>query len=110
MALTNNIRRPSRFAVRVYSYNSVSGIYDPNNYEQYRLPEVTADRTSYQNYLILTSKNAVTIEQGGTGATTADAAWTALGGGASGKHADNYYATAGHTHDYLPLNGGTITG
>ena len=39
------------------------------------------------------------IEQGGTGATSAANAWTALGGGASGKHPDNYFALASHgTH------------
>ena len=40
----------------------------------------------------------VGIDHGGTGKTTAAEAWTALGGGASGKHADNYYALAGHDH------------
>ena len=43
----------------------------------------------------------ITIEQGGTGATNAAAAWTALGGGASGQHPDNYYALAGHNHDII---------
>lgn len=36
------------------------------------------------------------IAQGGTGKTTAADAWTALGGGASGKHADSYFALASH--------------
>lgn len=39
---------------------------------------------------------ALPIAQGGTGKTTAAAAWTALGGGASGKHADSYFALASH--------------
>lgn len=34
------------------------------------------------------------IEHGGTGATTAANAWAALGGGASGKHADSYFVKA----------------
>lgn len=38
------------------------------------------------------------VVQGGTGKTTAAEAWTNLGGGDSGKHAENYYALAGHTH------------
>ena len=50
------------------------------------------------------------IARGGTGKTSAADAWTALGGGASGKHADSYFALAGHTHSYLPLSGGTMTG
>ena len=36
------------------------------------------------------------IAQGGTGSTSAAGAWTALGGGASGKHADSYFALASH--------------
>ena len=36
------------------------------------------------------------IANGGTGKTTAADAWTALGGGASGKHADSYFALASH--------------
>ena len=38
----------------------------------------------------------VAIVNGGTGKTTASEAWTALGGGASGKHADSYFALASH--------------
>jgi len=34
------------------------------------------------------------IAQGGTGKTSAADAWTALGGGASGKHADSYFVAA----------------
>ena len=36
----------------------------------------------------------VAIANGGTGASTAAEAWTALGGGASGKHADTYFVKA----------------
>jgi hypothetical protein len=36
----------------------------------------------------------VAIANGGTGKTTAADAWTALGGGASGKHADSYFVKA----------------
>lgn len=53
--------------------------------EVYALPQTDSGRTSTSNYDILTSKNAVTIAQGGTGKTTAAAAWTALGGGSVGK-------------------------
>jgi hypothetical protein len=50
-----------------------------SNYEIYSLPAPEPDLTENTNYSILTSKRAVTIAQGGTGATTAAAARTALG-------------------------------
>lgn len=43
-------------------------------FEQYRLPACDASRTSSPTYEILTSKNAVTIAQGGTGAGGPEAA------------------------------------
>lgn len=55
--------------------NSTTG-----KYEGYGLPAVTTDNlTEHKWYKLLTSKETVTIEQGGTGATTPEAARTALG-------------------------------
>ena len=48
------------------------------------------------------------IAQGGTGKTSASEAWTALGGGASGKHADSYFALASHNHAASDINSGTF--
>ena len=48
------------------------------------------------------------IAQGGTGKTSAAEAWTALGGGASGKHADSYFALASHNHAASDINSGTF--
>lgn len=47
--------------------------------ESYKLPAVDVGRTSNGNYNILTSKDAVTIPQGGTGANTAPQACDNLG-------------------------------
>lgn len=67
--------------------NEVSGKSDGTGstgyYERYFLPTPDADRTSHADYGILTSKEAVTIARGGTGATTAAAARSNLGLGAS---------------------------
>lgn len=50
--------------------------------ERYLLPFVTVGRTNSANYNILTSKSAVTVAQGGTGATNAAIARSNLGLGA----------------------------
>lgn len=53
-----------------------------------------------------TLNNTLSIAKGGTGATTASAARTALGITPANIGA----ATSSHTHSYLPLSGGTVTG
>ena len=72
-----------RIYFREYSYNSSTGAAI-EYWDQYRLPTVTADKTSASTYEILTSKSAVTIAQGGTGATTAANAIKALLDGVAG--------------------------
>ena len=68
----------SNFFFRQYSRSSTN--YSIlSNYEDFALPSVTADRTSYSSYSILTTKSTVTVAQGGTGATTASGARTNLG-------------------------------
>ena len=60
----------ARFYFRQYSRSSST--YEPLNYsETYYLPNTDADRTSTASYNILTSKNTVSVAQGGTGKTTA---------------------------------------
>lgn len=62
--------------------------------ESYRLPEATIGTNDDSSYHILTDKNAVTIAQGGTGATTSAAARTALGLGTAATHAHGDYKAA----------------
>ena len=83
----------------IYQYAITSTGTQVGSYERYGLPAPASTITTHGYYSILTSKSAVTIAQGGTGKTTATEAWTALGGGASGKHADSYFALSGHTHN-----------
>lgn len=59
-------------------------------YEYYSTPYAANNLTANKYYDLLTTRSAVTIAQGGTGATTAEAALTNLGA--------------------LPLSGGTLTG
>ena len=55
---------------RQFSPNSTASTTTTGKYEDYKLPTVTTGRTDSPTYDILTSKSAVTIAQGGTGATT----------------------------------------
>ena len=56
-----------RWAVDVYGNDGNNGV--SSKYETYRLPAVDSGRTGNATYDILTSKEAVTIAQGGTGQT-----------------------------------------
>lgn len=74
-------------------------------YELFSLPSCTQNLTNNKSYTIITTKNltdigTIPVTQGGTGATTAADARTNLGVGASGTHADSYFALASHTHNY----------
>lgn len=81
----------------IYSYPSDNTDANTTNREWYYLPAPTAGRTSQGQYSILTSKNLVTVDQGGTGADTAAAARTNLGITPANIGA-------------LALSGGTLTG
>lgn len=61
-----------------YSYNA-AGTSRLNYVETYSLPTANTGRTNNASYKILTTKEPIQIEQGGTGATTTDAAQDALG-------------------------------
>lgn len=69
---------PVNLDLRLTSYSS-STYKNLAYYEHYRTPDVTADRTSNGDYRLLTTKSAVTIGQGGTGATSAANARANLG-------------------------------
>lgn len=59
-------------------------------YERYRFPAVNIGRSSNGLYDVLTTKSAVSIAQGGTGATTASAARANLGLGTYPNNASIY--------------------
>ena len=64
---------------RLYSPTASSGSTTyTEHYEQFELPSTNIGRTDNAGYVILTSKNAVTIAQGGTGSTTRLGALAAL--------------------------------
>ena len=67
----------TQFALQEYSSDSNGNRL--SYYERYRFPAVNIGRTSNGTYDVLTTKSAVSIAQGGTGATTASAARKNLG-------------------------------
>ena len=71
----------SRIFFRQYSYSSS----DPNTrtsyYENYYLPRTASGLTANSSYNILTSKNEVTVAQGGTGRTTLTSGYALIGNG-----------------------------
>ena len=98
----------SQFAFYQYSYSSSStpsALTRTNYYEAYQLPATAADLTSSKSYYILTSKTAVTVAQGGTGATTAAKALVNLGADKAIKS----ITRSGTTFTYTCLDGTTGT-
>lgn len=86
----------SQFGFYEESPSSPNGTTGTGKYEAYKLPGATAGLDASASYSILTSKNAVTVAQGGTGATDAAGARTNLGLGSLA------------TLDTVPIaNGGT---
>ena len=75
--IKNNVLTSSKFLWMQRSFNS--SLDAVNYFEVYSLPETTLSLSANKQYDILTSKNAVNIAQGGTGAATAADALTNLG-------------------------------
>ena len=69
----------SQLAFVEYAPKATPDTGNTGYYESYSLPAATSGISENKGYMILTSKNAVTIPQGGTGATTQSGARTALG-------------------------------
>lgn len=87
---------------RMYSRNT--GGQRNDNYEDFKLPNVDANRTTTGSYDILTTKKVITIAQGGTGATSASEARTALGITPANIGA----ATSSHNHSASNITSGTL--
>lgn len=83
--------------ISFYVYPDTNTTSSSSNREIYRLPVPAASNASQKSYDILTTKSAVSVDQGGTGATTPAAARTNLGITPAGIGA-------------LPTSGGTMTG
>lgn len=75
---TTGISNP-KIMFRIYSSTTQGGTEFSEHFEDFSLPSCDTNRTADGNYNILTSKSAVTVAQGGTGATSAAGARTNLG-------------------------------
>lgn len=75
----NSYASTVQFFFRQYSPASAGTTSVVNYYEDFRIPATSAARTSNGYYTLLSTRDAVTVPQGGTGATTASGARTNLG-------------------------------
>ena len=63
-------------------YSYASGTYNRvEYYDRYNLPAVAADKTANNTYSILTTKNTITVGQGGTGRSTLTSGYALVGNG-----------------------------
>ena len=69
----------NKLSVREYSPKSSANSANTGYYEEYSLPVPEKGLSANASYSILTTKNTISIAQGGTGATTAADALTSLG-------------------------------
>lgn len=106
-----------QFAIRMHSFDGTDFL---STYEQYYFPNVDKNLSSNKTYHVLTTKNTVTIAQGGTGATTAVQALINLGLTATATELNycdgvtsniqtqlNGKAAASHTHTGAQIKGFT---
>ena len=106
-------------------YSYTDGTYNRvEYYDRFYLPAVAAGKTANDSYKILTSKNAVTVAQGGTGRAELTSGYALVGNGTSAvslreiatsvTSGSTALVTSGAVYskcaNYLSLSGGTITG
>ena len=118
IAEDGTITHMSAFQFNQYSYVKDSATEKTNFRDIFSLPTTATDLTANNYYNILTTKSPVTLEQGGTGVTTAPEIRELLGLGntigavpiASGGTGATTAAEALENLEALPLAGGTLTG
>lgn len=98
---TTNITSGS-WRFRAYSPNSTASTTTTGFYESYYLPTVETGRTGNAAYNILTTKNTVTVSQGGTGWSSLTANRIYVGNGTSALKATN-------TTEFGTISYGTVS-
>ena len=80
---TSSDKDRSRWAFRQYSFSASNPNTRTEHAHTYYLPKTPSGLTASSTYEILTSKNAVTVAQGGTGKTTLTSGYALIGNGTS---------------------------
>ena len=99
----------SRIKFIEYSPKSTPDTATTGYYETYQLPACSAGLGANSTYTILTTKTKVSLEQGGTGASDASGARSALGLGGAAVKAVDTSISAGSTSTNLPTSKAVAT-
>ena len=88
-------------------YSYASGTYNRvEYYDRYYLPSVAADKTSNNTYGILTTKNTITVAQGGTGRSSLTSGYALVGNGTNAVSLREITSTATSGSTALVTSGG----
>ena len=91
-------------------YSYASGTYNRvEYYDRYNLPAVAADKTSNNTYSILTTKNTITVAQGGTGRSSLTSGYALVGNGTSAVSLREITSTATSGSTALITSGGAYS-
>lgn len=91
-------------------YSYTSGTYNRvEYYDRYNLPAVAANKTSNNTYSILTTKNTITVAQGGTGRASLTSGYALVGNGTSAVSLREITSTATSGSTALITSGGAYS-
>lgn len=91
-------------------YSYASGTYNRvEYYDRYNLPAVAADKIANNTYSILTTKNTITVAQGGTGRSSLTSGYALVGNGTSAVSLREITSTATSGSTALITSGGAYS-
>lgn len=91
-------------------YSYTSGTYNRvEYYDRYNLPAVAANKTSNNTYSILTTKNTITVAQGGTGRSSLTSGYALVGNGTNAVSLREITSSATSDSTALITSGGAYS-